>query len=476
MVAKGPARMLVVAHRDELIAQAYNKIAAVTDAPIGIVKAARDETWPQIVIASVQTLNSKRRRDAIGAIDIVIIDEAHHATAPTYRQLQGQWPSALFVGFSATLQRTDGAALGDVWDKVVYTRDIADMIEDGFLVPPRGIRVAVKDLDLDHVKTSRGDFSEGQLGREMTAALAPELAAKAYIEHASDRSGILFAPTVASAFEFAEALLEVGIVTDVVYGAMPREERHAALRRLKSGETQVISSCMVLTEGFDEPKVSCAVIARPTKSAPLYIQMVGRVLRPYEGKVDALILDIVGVTQRTKLATLADLIGSEKAREPKDPLDRELVESPAAEDEGIAYATGEETVAFEVDLFGSSSKAWQKTYGGHWFLPTGKGQVFIWPNGDGKYRVFLYPRTGSVQALAAEPMKLRQAKAEGEKHSDALTRKSWRREDQPATPKQLSLLDRQGVKYGGDLTKGDAAALLDVHFASLAIDNLKVKK
>lgn len=474
-VAKGAARVLVIAHRDELITQAANKLAAVMDpSVIGIVKAARNDTWAQVIVASVQSLNSKRRRDALGQIDIVIIDEAHHATAPTYRQLFEQWPGAFFVGFSATLMRTDGAALGEVWDKIVYTRDIGDMIEDGYLVPPRGIRVAVKDLRLDQVATNRGDFSEGQLGKEMSNALAPQLTAKAYVEHASDRSGILFAPTVNSAYEFAEALLEVGITTDVIHGNLRMDERHAILRRLKTGETQVACSCMVLTEGFDEPRVSCAVIARPTKSAPLYIQMVGRVLRLFPGKSDALILDVVGVTGRTTLATLADLIGSDGEREPKerpDVVEEEFV-GEAVEEEYI-YEQGEETVAFEVDLFGSSSKAWQKTAGGHWFLPTQKGYVFLWPSGDGHYYVCRAGRD-NTDRLHEEAFKLRKAKSVGEGFSDALTRKAWR-DDQPATAAQLRTLARWGIPNDDTTTKGEAAGLLDVYFASRAIDDLKQK-
>lgn len=477
-VAKGSARVLIVAHRDELISQAANKLAAVMDPSIiGIVKAARNDTWAQVVVASVQSLNSKRRRDELGDFDIVIIDEAHHATARTYRQLFEQWPSAFFVGFSATLMRTDGAALGDVWDKVVYTRDIGDMIEDGYLVPPRGIRVKVKDLHLDEIRTNRGDFSEGQLGEEMSNALAPQLTAKAYIEHASDRSGILFAPTVNSAYEFAEALLEVGITTDVIHGGLKMDERRAILRRLTSGETQVACSCMVLTEGFDEPRVSCAVIARPTKSAPLYIQMVGRVLRLYPGKTDALILDVVGVTGRTKLATLADLIGSDDAREPKERPDiiEEFEERGAGEAEETIYADGEAIEAFEIDLFGSSSKAWQKTGGGHWFLPTQAGYVFLWPSGDGHYYVCRAGRE-KTDRLRDEAFRLRQAKAVGEGFSDALTRKAWRQDDAPATVKQIGLLDRWGIRHDDSVTKGQAAGLLDVYFASKAIDGLKVKR
>jgi superfamily II DNA or RNA helicase len=475
--ALGKARVLIVAHRDELISQAAKKIAAVTDVPVGIIKGARHEPWAPIVIASVQSLNNVRRRADLGSIDIVIIDEAHHAAAKTYVQLFEQWPDAFFVGFSATLQRTDGKALGEVWDKIVYTRDIGDMIEDGYLVPPRGIRVKVKDLHLENVRTNRGDFSEGQLGEEMSNALAPQLTAKAYIEHAADRSGILFAPTVNSAYEFAEALLEVGITTDVIHGGLKMDERRAILRRLTTGETQVACSCMVLTEGFDEPRVSCAVIARPTKSAPLYIQMVGRVLRLYPGKTDALILDVVGVTGRTKLATLADLIGSDDAREPKERPDivEELEEERGVgEAEETIYAEGEAIEAFEIDLFGSSSKAWQKTAGGHWFLPTGKGYVFLWPSGDGHYFVCLAGRD-RTDRLREESFRLRQAKYVGEGFSDALTRKAWRQDDAPATVKQLSLLDRWGIPHQDTVTKGEAAGLLDVYFASKAIDGLKVK-
>jgi superfamily II DNA or RNA helicase len=245
----------------------------------------------------------------------VIVDECHHAAATTYRKILehygafAEYPSneSLVAGFTATLARGDKLSLADVWQSVAYRKDIAFMIRAGYLLDLTGRRVEVDDLDLKNVKRSGGDYQAASLGEAMTASLAPEIVARAYLEHASDRSGVLFAPTVSAAQAFAGALDDLGVKTEVVHGGMPVTERRAIIARFEAGVTQVISNCMVLTEGFDSRRASCVVIARPTRSAPLYQQMVGRALRPYPGQTQALVLDVVGASQVHGLASLIDL-------------------------------------------------------------------------------------------------------------------------------------------------------------------------
>lgn len=433
-------RALVLAHTDELVGQAVKKLHAV--APhirVGVVKAARNEVTASVVVASVQSLRNERRRAAIRNVGLVVVDECHHATAKTYRDILAHYgcmgdvcrecldgsedPSpwcdcrddevcdgpcrqrahdpkscpALaatpLMGFTATLVRGDNASLSDIWQHVAYRKDISFMIRRGYLLNPIGKRVEVDDLDLQKVKKSGGDYQAHALEEALDASLAPEIVARAYVEHAGTRSGILFAPTVDSAYTFAAELIGQGVSCEVVHGALPQEERRAILRRLESGETQVIANCMVLTEGFDSPKVSCIVIARPTRSSGLYQQMVGRGLRPdltipREGQ-DCLILDVVGASQVHGLASLVDLstrdiklIDGQGLIELEDAFDAE--EELGAGDGPVRSTFYGPTVVVDFDpLADASTRLWMKTAGGTYFLSAGFGAhtayVFVVP-------------------------------------------------------------------------------------------------
>lgn len=422
-VTRNPGkRVLILAHTDELVRQAAKKLKAVAPSlSVGIVKGPIRQTRATVVVASVQSLRDPKKRNQIRDVGLVIVDECHHATAKTYVDIlrhygcfaddrecpkcsgRGEWcaecdetgwrpgEGALAAGFTATLMRSDKASLARIWQDVAYKKDISFMIRAGYLIPPRGKRLVVDDLDLARVKKSGGDFQAADLGEALEASLAPETVAKAYAEHAADRSGVLFAPTVEASHVFAEELNAVGIRTEVVHGALEMGERRAILARLESGETQVVANCMVLTEGFDCPRVSCVVVARPTKSAPLYQQMVGRGLRidptrPREGQ-DCLILDVVGVSANHTLASLVDL--SEKEITVRDgqtliEAEDELEEKEASLPVVPKFHDGP-VVAVDFDpLAANSSRAWMKTAGGIYFLSAGTQ--------DGVY-VFVIPAT-----------------------------------------------------------------------------------
>lgn len=396
-------RGLVLVHTDELVTQAYAKIKAVAPhLEVGIVKAKRNDVRSDVIVASVQSLRAAGRRAQIQRVGLIIVDECHHATAPTYRTILEHFgcfadskPTAyraMAVGFTATLARGDGGPLGKVWERVAFSRDIAWMIRKKYLINVHGKRVQVPELDLSKVRRSGGDFREGDLGEALVDSLAPEAVAKAYAEHAHDRKGLLFAPTVASAEAFAEAFLAQGITCEVVSGAMPLEERRAVLARQKCGQTQVVANCAVLTEGYDDPEVSCVVVARPTRSKPLYIQMVGRGLRvdparPYEDQ-DCLILDVVGASAKHDLRSLADL-SEKEVKEPRDgqtllDLEDELDagEEELEPDPEHLYEGPVEVVTFD-PLAARSARVWLRTDGGAYFAPAGKDHY-----------VFLVPATG----------------------------------------------------------------------------------
>ncbi|HEU4754275.1 MAG TPA: DEAD/DEAH box helicase [Armatimonadota bacterium] len=397
-------RVLILVHTDELVLQAHAKVQAVAPhLDAGIVKASRNDVRADVIVASVQTLRSEARRRQIRHVGLVIVDECHHATARTYRTILEHYGcmgdrAVLAAGFTATLARGDGGPLGEIWQDVAFSRDIGWMVRKGYLIPPRGRAVEVPDLDLSGVKRTRADFREGELGDALVSSFAPEVIAQAYREHASDRSGIMFCPTVASAKVMAEAMRHAGFTCEVVHGGLPVDERRAIIGRLESGQTQVVANCMVLTEGFDSPRVSCVVVARPTQSKPLYVQMVGRGLRvdpsrPYEEQ-DCLILDVVGASAKHDLRSIADLsdkpLDPRKAREGKTllELEDEFDSGEGAEQDPENHYVGPVAVREFDPLAARSTRTWLRTTKGTYYIPAGTdAYVFLVPDGPGTWSV-----------------------------------------------------------------------------------------
>lgn len=393
-------KVVVIAHTDELVQQAARKIKAVAPhLKVGIVMADRHEIWAEVIVASVQSLRSPKRLADVTGVGLIVIDECHHATAESYKiilrhygalpgddlDVQDNGPGDVFVvGFTATLKRSDAAQLRTVWQEVVFKRDIAFMIDRGYLVRPHGKSIEVPDLKLSDVRKQGGDYQQKALASAVVKSMAPEKVAEAYLEHAADRPGILFWPSVEAAYLGAESMISRGFTCEVIEGSMPRDERRLALKKAEHGDVQTLSSCMVLTEGFDNPRMSCAVIARPTTSAPLYQQMVGRVLRPHtaSGKADALVLDVVGAGKQHTLEALIDLEDREARTSSRE---REEDEGRLAAGEGSALGVIPymgETVAVDFDpLARSSKRVWQATEGTQTrFLSAGKDfYVFLVP-------------------------------------------------------------------------------------------------
>lgn len=471
-------RSLIIAHREELLAQAADKLKAVAPGiPLGIVKASRNEHQDAgVVIASIQTLARQHRREQISNIGALIVDEAHHAAADTYLEVMehfGCWNGLPTAGLTATMTRQDGG-LAEVWPEVVYTRDILEMIADGYLVDVRGKTVRITGLDLDQVATRGGDFQDGALGAALDHSEAAKAVAEAYLEHAADRQGILFAPTVATAQSFADALTDAGIPAAAVWGAMPADDRAETLERYAQREIQVLTNCAVLTEGFDEPAASCVVIARPTRSVGLYVQMVGRVLRPFPGKKDALVLDVTGVATRHKLATIVDLTGKHI---PQPQEDESLGE---AEARGAGTPVQRPTGAVDwvdVDLFGNSTTAWLRTAGGTWFIPAGTGCQYLLAPGEARSTVRIW-RWTKADGFAAAPnsrdlpleygMRWAEHYASRRARSIAQRDSGWR--TRPATESQLTTAVKCRIPLPRDPNQGDASDAIATFFASRTID------
>lgn len=382
-------RVMILAHRDELVDQAIAKLRAVMPGVnVGKVKASVNETTADVMVASVQTLTSQKRLNDLllltrthGDVGLIITDECHHAAAASYKKIYDAFPDALQLGVTATMARGDGVGLGSVWEDVVYRRSILWMISKGYLTDVRTVRVDLKELDMAAVKASRGDWAAGDLGRALMEAEADTAIARAYKEHAGDRQGIVFTPTVDTAWATVDAMDRIGIVSEAVTGDTTAEERRELYEDYRRGHIKVLVSCMVLTEGFDMPQAEVAVIARPTRSAPLYTQMVGRVLRPWPGKESALVLDLVGASA-TRLRTLIDLEPG-AVKEVRDG--ESLAEAVVREAEEANAVVPAGSVAFElrardVESFGTGNMPWIRTPAGVMFVSCGnKTRVLLWP-------------------------------------------------------------------------------------------------
>ena len=315
LIQQRGGRSLVLVHRDELIWQAAEKLEIIApDLELGIVKAAKDEVGAACVLASVQTLSRETRLARLSrGFQTVIVDEAHHGVAETYRRILAVVGSfeangPLTVGVTATPRRGDQVGLNAVFQEIVYQKTILEMILAGYLADVRGVQVGLH-VDFRRLHTRAGDFLDSELEDLLLDADAPEHICKAYREHALGRKALLFTPTVSMAMVMATALRHDGVSAEMLCGETPLDERRAILQRLKSGETKVICNCAVLTEGFDEPSVDSIIIMRPTKSPTLYTQMIGRGTRLFPGKDDCLVLDLVGATSRHDLMSIASLAG-----------------------------------------------------------------------------------------------------------------------------------------------------------------------
>lgn len=289
-------RALVFAHRRELVTQTSKKVYA-AGLDHGIIQAgfpARPDA--PIQVASIQTLHARAVRGSMETppADLVVVDEAHRARAESYRQILDRYRDSVVIGLTATPVRGDGRGLGNIFDAMVECPSVAELIAMGFLVPTRVY--APSEPDLKGVRTRAGDYIEGELAERMDRSdLIGDITAH-WFRLAENRKTVVFATNVKHSRHIAEEFLAAGVPAAHIDGKTPTEERDCILARLAAGDIRVVTNCMVLTEGWDCPDVSCCILARPTKQIGLYRQMVGRVLRTAPGKTDALVLDHAGST------------------------------------------------------------------------------------------------------------------------------------------------------------------------------------
>jgi superfamily II DNA or RNA helicase len=343
------SRAMVVAHREELIWQASDKIEAVTghkpDVEMADMRAANTlygksrfvVSTVQSQVAGCQGAGRMSRFDP-AEFSVLVVDEAHHATSPTYQRVINHYrqnPNLKVLGVTATPDRHDEAALGQIFESVAYDYEILDAINDGWLAPIRQRAVAVHDLDLSAVRTTAGDLNGADLARVLEHEVDLHGIVGPSIELAAGRKTLMFAASIAQADTMCEICnRHQADSARFVHGKTPKEERRQMLADYAAGRFQFLVNVGVATEGFDDPSIVCVVMARPTKSRALYTQMAGRGTRPLPGIVDpheltadrraaiaasakpcAEIIDFVGNSGKHRLISTADILGGKYADE-----------------------------------------------------------------------------------------------------------------------------------------------------------------
>lgn len=287
--AKGN-RVLIIVHRQEILAQTLSKLQAL-GVVSGQIAAGRPMTLDTVQTAMVQTL--VRRLAHVRRPDLIIQDEAHHVTSEnSWGRVLRYWREVPRLGCTATPARMDGVGLGHNFDRIILGPTMGELIAGGYLSPPVVFRPPHEVTARYHIK--RGDFDTGEQERTMSARTIIGDVIAHYRRHFAGAPAICFCVSVEHTRLMAEQFTAAGYRAEPVYGDMPDGERERALRGLASGDVQVITSCDLISEGFDTPAVAGCILLRRTMSLGLYLQQVGRALRPFPGKERAVILDHVG--------------------------------------------------------------------------------------------------------------------------------------------------------------------------------------
>lgn len=523
-------KQLVIQHRQELVAQNMAKFRRVNPKARTGMFTADVKTWRgDTTFAMVQTLANEKHLERMPGIDLLIIDEAHHSCAATWKNIisavREKNPGAMIAGFTATPERSDRKGLRGIFSNVCDTVTIRELVQLGFLVPPRGFVLDVQGTQsqLQAIRGQSDYFDQADVERILNTVAINEEVVRNWKERAGDRRTVVFCSTVQHAQDVADAFRAAGVATECVHGDMPTTERQSIIRRFDRGQVQVITNVMVLTEGFDSQPVSCVVLLRKCSAKGPLIQMVGRGLRTvspeeYPGvrKTDCIVLDF-----GTSLLTHGDLeagdtLGEDIERDPEEattkicpqrqsetenylvpdsfgafgcgaeipcqcktcPLCGFQFERPGGDDASVTHVSLTEMDILNaspfryVDLFESGRamlatgfEAWAgvfSTDGENW---SALGKI------KNERRVRHLAETGRVMAMAAADDFLREHETDG----SAKKTKHWL--DQPASMKQVDLLTRLGYQVQTDMlgysgwTKYSAACHAEFQFNRYAIES-----
>lgn len=297
-IARQFPRALFLCHREELIGQTARTMARIDpDRTQGVIGPDAHQI-AAFTVGMIQTVHRRLDRIDPGTFDLLIIDEAHHAAARTWRQVADHFTPRLRLGLSATPERADGAPLSNLFDEVTYSMTVAEAVAEGLLVEPTCL-LCRSPADLSTARSLGGDLNEGDLQELVNTPGRNAYIVEKYQEHAAERRAVCFTAGVQHAQDLADAFQSAGISADWVSGGDPA--RAEKVERFAAGGFQVLCNAMILTEGWDDPGVEAVLLARPTKARTLYAQMVGRGLRLADGKRDCLIVDFVDNAGRHRL-------------------------------------------------------------------------------------------------------------------------------------------------------------------------------
>lgn len=338
-VRKGE-RVLVIAHRGELLEQASDKLYKSTGLKTATEKAEQTSlgSFYRVVVGSVQTMQREKRLNQFPPeyFDTIVIDEAHHAISDGYQRVLHHFEDANVLGVTATPDRGDMRNLGSYFESLAYEYGLAEAIKSGYLSPIKALTIPLK-LDLSNVKQQAGDFSTKDLGTALDPYL--EQIAEEMKKQCFNRKTVVFLPLVKTSQKFRDILNKHGFKAAEVNGESA--DREQVLKDYEEGKYNVLCNSMLLTEGWDCPSVDCVIVLRPTKVRALYSQMVGRGTRLAPGKKELLLLDFLWHTERHELCHPANLIATdekvakkmtENIEELGAPIDLEQAEQQAKED------------------------------------------------------------------------------------------------------------------------------------------------
>ena len=442
-------RVLILAHRGELLGQAADKIHKATGLGCATEKAEQTclGSWFRVTVGSVQSLTREKRLGQFPAdyFGTIIIDEAHHCLTDSYQRILGHFKDARVLGVTATPDRGDMRSLGEFFESLAYEYTLPRAIRSGYLSPIKALTIPLK-LDLTGVGIQAGDFKAGDIGTALDPYLyqiADEMAA-----HCMDRKTVVFLPLVKTSQKFRDILNAKGFRAAEVDG--DSSDRAEVLEAFGRGGYNVLCNSMLLTEGWDCPSVDCIVVLRPTKIRSLYSQMVGRGTRLHPGKDHLLLLDFLWHTERHELCHPASLIcqDEEVARqmtanieEAGMPVDIEAAEEQAAEDvvaqreEALAKQLSEmrarkrklvDPLQFEMSIQAEDLSGYVPAFGWEMAPPSEK-------------------QKGALEKLGILPDEVTSAG----KAAKILDRLDKRRMEGLTTPKQIRFLEGRGFQHVG---------------------------
>ena len=455
-------RVLILAHRGELLDQAADKIAKATGLRCATEKAEQSclGSWFRITVGSVQSLMRETRlsRFAENYFDTIIIDEAHHCISDSYQRVLHHFPDAKVLGVTATPDRGDMKNLGQVFETLAYEYTLPKAIREGYLSPIKAVTIPLQ-VDLTGVGVQSGDFKAGDLGTALDPYL--ESIAQEMGKYCKEKKTVVFLPLVKTSQKFRDILNAHGFRAAEVNGES--QDRAEVLEDYAAGKYNVLCNSMLLTEGWDCPDVDCIVVLRPTKVRSLYCQMVGRGTRLAPGKDHLLLLDFLWHTERHELCHPAHLIcESEEVaqkmtenleKEAGYPMDIEEAEKTAAEDvvaqreEALAQKLAEmkrrkrklvDPLQFEMSIQAEDLAGYVPAFG--WEMA---------PPSDGQKK--------TLEKLGILPDEIDNAG----KASKLLERLDKRRQEGLTTPKQIRFLESRGFQHVGTWQFDTAKKLID---------------